>query len=293
MRLGSKWIDIGDRLSHCLRLIGEVQADCEDLGIDDNRLDRIVSTGCVATDEMVPVKADGRGEDRGVRGRDAGWSQVAAGAALLAAETTEAQTTHRADHPERSNPASELPGIRSARTGDVDADMVTLRDPRQSVPAVRRLGSDPGAIASEPKRSEASGGWALEQRPSGVLAHRRGRPRSRAPKSAPAVLPEPLVAALAKSVEALLDSAASTREPLVRAHVQTSILQLLAVQVKAVTAARDVAIVEVFEDSPSASSSRVGPALGISRQRVDQLRRAARKGPVPPVPEASDPRRQG
>ena len=128
-------------------------------------------------------------------------------------------------------------------------------------------------------------------RPVTRSAHRAGAaplspPRRRAagkdPRDTPRTEPPALTAAEAFELRAatakLLQFAEAADTPLDQAYLQTAILAELRELISRVAHARDQAIADVLMDRPQLSSRRLGPALGLTRQRVDQLRRLAGRG---------------
>ena len=141
-----------------------------------------------------------------------------------------------------------------------------------------RSGSDLD-VAPGDARSQVPGQSASPAEPAPSGAVRRGRPRvATAPRAQPAPLPETELAGLRDAVCALLKFAAASGDPLDRAHAQTALLAELGGLTTWVAHSRDAAIVELLASMPNASSRRIAPLLGVTRQRVDQLRQHLARG---------------
>jgi hypothetical protein len=86
------------------------------------------------------------------------------------------------------------------------------------------------------------------------------------------------LAGLRGAVADLLAVAERQAEPLERALVHTAVIRELHALVTDVAAERDSALRQLLLDAPATTSRRLAPLLGVSRQRVDQLRAHVSRG---------------
>jgi hypothetical protein len=97
--------------------------------------------------------------------------------------------------------------------------------------------------------------------------------------AAPLALDSPEgLAGLRGAVADLLAVADRHAGPLERALVHTAVIRELHALVTDVAAERDSALRQLLLDAPATTSRRLAPLLGVSRQRVDQLRAHVSRG---------------